>query len=268
MAERLADRIAAIAGAEVTSLGALHGGDLSDVHLAHLAGGGAVVAKTGPLVEAEGRMLRAIAKAGARVPKVIGAAQGLLVMEHLDETRASAPGWHALGAELATLHATTGAQYGWAEDYGFGPVTLPNAPLDDWPRFWAERRLLARPDALPRDIRLRVETLCTHLHDLLPCAPPPALLHGDLWSGNVLFMADGAALIDPACYYGDAEVDLAMLHLFGTPDPAFFDGYGHPAPGWRDRLPIYQLWPALVHLRLFGPGYRGMVERFLSAAGA
>ena len=104
---------------------------------------------------------------------------------------------------------------------------------------------------------------------MLPRTPSPALLHGDLWSGNALFGPGHTAhLIDPACYFGHAEVDLAMLRLFGQPDSAFQEGYGATDAGIADRRPIYQLWPALVHLRLFGAGYRGLVERCLRAAGA
>ena len=74
-------------------------------------------------------------------------------------------------------------------------------------------------------------------------------------------------LIDPACYWGHAEVDLAMLDLFGRPGPGFREAYGAPEPGEAERAPLYKLWPALVHLRLFGRSYRGMVEGFLEAAG-
>src|SRR5690606_6786281 len=103
----------------------------------------------------------------------------------------------------------------------------------------------------------------------LPRRPAPALLHGDLWSGNVL--AEGGCvtgLIDPACYYGHCEVDLAMLRLFGRPRSVFFEAYGPLEPGHAERLAIYQLWPALVHLRLFGASYRPLVERLLDEAGA
>jgi fructosamine-3-kinase len=89
-----------------------------------------------------------------------------------------------------------------------------------------------------------------------------------MWVGNVL--TDGekvSGLIDPACCYGDGEADIAMLNLFGSPGPAFYSAYGELPPGWKARRPVYALWPALVHLRLFGSGYRGLVEGLLAAAG-
>lgn len=254
-------------GAEVSRARPLHGGDLSEVQLLGLSDGRQVVAKTGPLVSSEATMLRAIREAGAPAPEVLGVAGDVLLMEALEETSASAEGWQALGQALRLLHSATGQQYGWAEDYAFGAVKIPNAPLPDWPEFWAGRRLLAAPDALPCDLRLRIEALCKRLPELLPAAPPAALLHGDLWTGNVLFSRAAAYLIDPACYWGHGEVDLAMLHLFGAPPAAFHDAYGALEPGHEARRVIYQLWPALVHLRLFGAGYRGMVEDRLAALG-
>jgi fructosamine-3-kinase len=105
--------------------------------------------------------------------------------------------------------------------------------------------------------------------ELLPASPPPSLLHGDLWSGNIL-VQDGrlAALIDPACYHGHSEVDLAMLSLFGEPPPAFWESYGELGDGWEQRRDIYQLFPALVHLRLFGASYGSLVDRLLSRLGS
>ncbi|NHX27491.1 fructosamine kinase family protein, partial [Escherichia coli] len=210
MADPLRARIETLTGARVTSLGALHGGDLSDVYSATLEDGRQVVAKMGALVDTEARMLQAMAAAGAPVPRVLATQTGLTILEMLDEAPASPQGWAALGHGLRRLHDRHGTLYGWEQDYAFGPAPIPNAPRHDWPVFWAEQRLLAWPADLPMDIARRLDALAARLPDLLPAAPPPALLHGDLWAGNVLFGPGGTALmIDPACYYGDAEVDLA-----------------------------------------------------------
>ena len=245
----------------------LHGGDLSVVMRLRLADGMEVVAKQGPMVDREARMLAAIAAAGVPAPRVLGQSGEVLFVEALDEVRAGPGHWARFADDLARLHATTGGGYGWAEDYAFGPVMIYNAGAQDWPGFWAERRLLPFAPQMERGLAARVERLAGRLGDLLPAAPAPALLHGDLWSGNLLATRDAIHLIDPACYFGDGEVDLAMLHLFGGPGPGFLQGYGALAPGWELRRAVYSLFPALVHLRLFGAGYRAMVERFLDATG-
>jgi fructosamine-3-kinase len=166
------------------------------------------------------------------------------------------------------MHHVRGDHYGWADDYAFGPVAIANGWSDNWPRFWAERRLLCHAPHVPAALAHRLETLAADLPSRLPARPAPALLHGDLWTGNVLVHGDRVSgLIDPACYYGHAEVDFAMLSLFDSPPPAFYDAYGSREPGHAERLPIYQIWPALVHLRLFGNSYRRLVERLLSATG-
>ncbi len=259
-------RALAAIGAAPARVTPLHGGDLSQVVRVSLTDGREVVAKSGPLVAREGAMLDAIRAAGARAPAVLGVTGQVLLIEALEETPASPAAWADLGAGLARLHATTGDSYGWHQDYAFGPQPIPNSPLPDWPDFWAQRRLLATDT--PPDLRGRLETLAARLPDLLPARPAPALLHGDLWAGNALFSGPHAWLIDPASYHGDAEVDLAMLTLFGDPPRAFWSAYGPLAPGWQARRAAYQLWPALVHLALFGAGYRPMVEGLLSRLGA
>ena len=247
----------------------LHGGDLSEVFRLTLAPDHAtVVAKRGPMVTREARMLEAMAEAGAPVPDVIGVHGDLMLMEDLPEGRLTPDIWGDLGAQLSAMHVVTGPYYGWPEDYAFGAVAIPNAPCPNWPAFWAERRLMAAPDALPSDLARRVEALAVRLPELLPEAPPASLLHGDLWQGNLLACGGQARMIDPACYYGHAEVDLAMLDFFGRPAPDFTRRYGAPEPGAETRRPLYQLWPALVHLRLFGAGYRPVVEGLLTRAGA
>ena len=176
--------------------------------------------------------------------------------------------WQDLGTQLARLHRAHGPRYGWAENYAFGPVAIENTWSETWSQFYAQRRLLTHLPFLPARLARRIEALADDLQNRLPRRPPPSLLHGDLWSGNVVVAGDKvAAFIDPACIYGDAEIDLAMLGLFDRPAAAFFEAYGPLAPGHRERLPIYRLWPALVHLRLFGEAYRGLVEGCLHQAG-
>ena len=261
-------------GAPPTGVTPLHGGDLSEVARVTFDGGATVVAKQGPMVAREARMLSAIGDAGVPAPRVLGAAGKVLFLEDLAEVRPGPAHWARFGEDLARLHRATGAAYGWPEDYAFGPVMIYNAATEtgrengpgDWPGFWAERRLLPFVAQMPRGLGERVETLARRLGEILPADPAPALLHGDLWTGNLLATEEAIHLIDPACYYGDAEVDLAMLHLFGGPGPGFSEGYGALDPGWERRRAVYSLFPALVHLRLFGAGYRGMVERFLADA--
>jgi fructosamine-3-kinase len=255
-------------GAVPAGLHRLQGGDLSEVWKVRLADGRNVVAKAGPLVLREARMLEAMAESGAPVPRVLANEKTLIVMEYLPEARPGPDSWRALGAGLARLHETTAARYGWPADYAFGEVAIPNARGADWLAFWTDHRLLEGRDVLPAGLAHRLDRLAHRLPDLIPDSPPAALLHGDLWTGNALFTEAGAYLIDPACYHGDAEVDLAMLELFGRPHDAFYEVYGRPGGDWDSRRAVYQLWPALVHLRLFGTGYIGMVEDRLARLGA
>ncbi|MEI4471118.1 fructosamine kinase family protein [Frigidibacter sp. MR17.24] len=265
MRARLAERLRAL-GHEPSQAHALQGGDLSEVWaLAE------VVVKTGETVATEGRMLAALGAAGAPVPAVHHVEPGLLILERLQPDRPTPAHWQAFGTALAQLHAHPADSYGWEEDHAFGPVALVNAPLPAqpglWPAFWAERRLLPLAGTLPADRARRVERLAATLPDRLP-ADPGGLIHGDLWQGNLVFTAGRAMLIDPAVIRGHGEVDLGMLTLFGQPPEAFVQGYGPLAPGWRERRPVYQLHPALVHLALFGTAYAGLVDRLLDACGA
>jgi len=265
----MAEAVTALTGRDIVWKERLHGGDLSEVvRLSLTPDHFNCVAKRGPMVVREANMLEALAHAGAPVPDVIGVHDDVMLMEHLPDGPATPEAWIGLGAALNALHAVIGAGYGWSEDYAFGPVVIENSAHSDWPGFWAERRLMAGSETLPPDIVHRVEVLATRLPDLLPVSPRASLLHGDLWRGNVHFSGGQAILIDPACYHGDAEVDLAMLTLFGAPPPAFFDAYDPLPPGYAKRRAIYQLWPALVHMRLFGAGYRGMVNGLLAEVGA
>jgi len=261
--------VAALTGVAAERLERLAGGDLSEVLLVPRAGG-AVVAKSGPQVATEAQMLRALAEAGVRVPAVDAEFGNILLIEHVPHDGAFSPrAWADIGGAVRAMHERHGDSYGWPSDYAFGTVLIDNRQRGDWPEFWSEQRLISAASLLDRPWRERVERLAARVRDLLPSEPPPALLHGDLWGGNILVSGGRmAALIDPACYHGHAEVDLAMLCLFGAPDPAFWEAYGALEPGWEERRTLYQLFPALVHLRLFGPSYGSLVDRLLGSVGA
>lgn len=263
-------RVAAVTGVPEERLERLAAESLSEVLRIRWPEGREAVAKSGPAPVVEAEMLRRLAAAGAPAPRIEAEYDGVLLLEHIENDGIfSERAWADAGHRLKSLHANIGTAYGWPVDYVLGTVALHNDESSDWPRFWAEQRLIATASILDRPWRQRVEALASRLGDLLPSSPAASFLHGDLWTGNML-VRDGhlAALIDPACYFGDAEVDLAMLDLFGSPPEAFGEAYGPLEPGWRDRRPIYQLFPALVHVRLWGAAYHGMVDRLLSHAGA
>ncbi len=266
----LSRRVAALAGVEESRLERLAGGDLSEVLKVTRADGSVSVAKGGPSVATEAAMLRALAGAGMPIAAVEAEYESVLLLAFVENDHVWSPrAWASLGHALRQLHAVQGERFGWPVDYRLGSVELDNREADDWSLFWGERRLASTASVLDRPWRDRVAALVARLGDLLPHKPAPALLHGDLWTGNIL-VRDGelAALIDPACTHGDPEADLAMLTLFDAPPAEFWDAYGPLAAGWEARRPVYQLFPALVHLRLFGGSYAGLVDRLLSSLDA
>jgi fructosamine-3-kinase len=266
--------ISAAAGREVVGLRRVGGGDINDAFLAELNGGGRAFVKTradaapGEYV-AEAAGLRWLGEPGGLgVPEVLGASDDVLVLEWLDEGPAGED--EDLGRGLAIVHAAGADAFGGEAPLRIGRLTLPNEPLPDWPSFYAERRL--RPlvssardrGALSAAGARAVEDVCDRIAELAGPPGPPARLHGDLWSGNVLWSGGRPYVIDPIAYGGHREVDLAMLRLFGSPGPRLLAAYEDVAPlaeGHEDRVALYHLFPLLVHAVLFGGGYGASVER-------
>ncbi|HSD44034.1 MAG TPA: fructosamine kinase family protein [Burkholderiales bacterium] len=242
-------------------------------------------ARFGASFEAEADGLIALAGSGMRVPKPVaqGAAEGraFLVLEFLALGAGSDAAHRELGRRLARQHGHRGAHFGWSRDNFIGLTPQPNAPCASWAEFWQTRRLgpqLAAARANGHDGRL--QSLGAHVLEAVPHllaghAPAPALLHGDLWSGNAAFLRNGTPVVfDPAVYYGDPEADLAMTELFGGFPESFYEGYREVraiAAGYRLRRILYNLYHILNHLNLFGAGYRSqaerMMERLLEALG-
>lgn len=258
------------------ALSPLSGGDIAEVAGLETRQGTIVVKRDDPqrlAGEAEGLSVLHDALAGStlRVPRVLGQEGPWLLMEALNVAPRTAASEADLGEGLRILHAVTLEAHGWSRDNACGQTPQPNAWLDDGRAFQRERRLTPLAAACHEQglcdqrLRARVARVAERLDDWLPDAPA-SLVHGDLWSGNVMHTDRGPALIDPAVYAHYPEVDLAMLTLFGMPSPAFFEAYWNgKRPGdWPRREALFQLYPLLNHLLMFGGSYRGAVERALT----
>jgi len=252
----------------------VHGGDINQAYC--VSGGGAKYflkvndAKLYPgMFEKEARGLAALHdKTGLVVPGILKVGnldqQQYLVMEWMEPGKPATNFWENFGSLLAGLHRQKQEYFGWEEDNYIGSLPQVNTIADSWPLFFADcrimplvRRLFDENSFSKRDITT-AEILCKKLDQLFP-GEPPALLHGDLWSGNYMVAANGhAAVYDPAVYFGHREMDIGMTSLFGGFDQRFYTAYDEAFPletGWRERLQLTQLYPLLVHALLFGGHY-------------
>jgi fructosamine-3-kinase len=234
-----------------------------------------------------------------RVPSVLEVGQDYLALQWIEQGRLDEAGVEELGRGLAAIHMAGSPCFGdpraslaadgsredglggghaakgsggihAGEPTRFGSLALPNEATADWASFFAQRRLrplarLAREQGWLTSTGARaIERVCERARELVGPPEPPARLHGDLWSGNVMADAQGRPwLIDPAVYGGHREVDLAMLRLFGAPSERVFAAYEEVFPlaeGWRGRVELWQLPPMLVHGVLFGGSYREAAE--------
>ncbi len=261
------------------------GGYINDAHRVELADGREAFVKSRAETipgeyEAEAAGLAWLAEPGlVRTPAVLDQQESYLALEWIEPGSLSAAGAEEFGRALAGTHeagaAAFGAPPGVRSETGFGSLRLSNEPAPSWAEFYAERRLapLAAMAAERGSLSARaaglIERVCARMAELAGPAEPPARLHGDLWSGNVLADAAGQAwLIDPSCYGGHREMDLAMLRLFGSPSERIFEAYEEAAPladGWRERVELCQLAPLLVHAVLFGGSYGASAERAAAA---
>lgn len=244
----------------------LSGGMIADVWEADLDGRRVIVKRTDYDARLEAEGLEALGAAGAAVPPVLGVSEDVLVLAHVEGDG----DWHATGRRLATVHRSVGDAFGWPHANVIGPLPQDNTRTGHWPTFYVERRLrprLAHP-ALPADVGDRLSAaLEGPAQDLLDHGAAPSLVHGDLWSGNII---GGTWLIDPAVHHADREFDLAFADLFGGIPSVFWNGYLESWPldgGWRERRPALQLYHLLVHVALFGSGYVGAVRSRLDRLG-
>jgi fructosamine-3-kinase len=277
MRAELTARVATAIGSPITEIRSVGGGDINDAFAVTLGDGRQVFVKTNAaappgLFAAEAHGLGWLAGADAiRVPAVLAVGDDHLVLEWLERGPRKKGFDEVLGRGLARLHRTGAPGFGLERDNFIATLAQVNAAAPSWPEFWITRRIapgvrlaIERRGAPDRWLGA-VDRLAARLPTLAP-TEAPARLHGDLWHGNVHAAGDEPALIDPAVYGGHREVDLAMLALFGGLSDALIGGYQEVWPlaaGWRERLQLWQLYPLLVHVVLFGGGYAGAVESAL-----
>lgn len=265
-----AARAEALLNASIVSTTPVAGGDVSTATRLRLTDGRNAVIKTRPQApkdffrrEADG--LRWLKEAGgAPVPDVLGVDDECLIIEWVEPVRPHAEAADQFGRALAATHRAGSQTYGAEHDGYIGLAPLPNRPLDTWAEFYASRRVMPYVRAavdrgsLTTDDADVIEQVMRRIRQIAGPEEGPARIHGDLWSGNIVW-GEQLWLIDPAAHGGHRETDLAMLSLFGVPHlQRILDAYDEAWPladGWRDRVALHQLHPLLVHAVMFGGGY-------------
>lgn len=279
----LQQRICDIVQREVLEMRPLAGGKISQVLRLDFASGEPLVAKVGDgshNLRIEAFMLRYLRQHSALpVPEVIHDEPNLLLMQHIagDDPLARASLRH-LGQLLAACHQVSGASFGLDRDTLIGPLHQPNPPTASWIEFFREQRLLYMTDLaresgeLPPALEGRLLRIAESLRDFLIEPAYPALIHGDMWRTNIIAREGRiAGIIDPALYYAHNEMELAYMALFEGFGQEFFDAYRELLPIDREfyatRRHIYNLYPLLVHLIIFGDKYLEPLENSLAHFG-
>lgn len=270
----LDDAVSVALGERVTLGSSISGGSINRVHMASTASGERIVVKTnasGPArmfgLEAHG--LDWLRVPGAlRVPRVLAVSDGepaFIALEYIASGSRSSATDATVGRRIAALHRSGAPSFGLDRDNLLATIVQSNAKLATWHDFLVERRLLpfaklaADAGHLPISLQRAIGHLANLCADLVGPHEPPARLHGDLWSGNLLVDDAGEpVIIDPAVYGGHREMDLAMMRLFGGFNPTVFDAYHEAfalADGHDDRVALNQVVPLLAHVILFGGAY-------------
>lgn len=283
MSGAIEEKIATVTGANVLRLTPLSGGCIGEVYQVDLSDGEKLVAKAGfenSGLKLEGDMLVYLKKHSALpVPDVINATDDLLLMTYIEAGGPLNEGAQTHAAELlAALHSITHDQFGFSWDTLIGGLPQPNPSSDDWIEFFRDRRLLfmagqgLAAGRLPLSSMGRLEKFAADLDRWITPPAKASLIHGDMWGGNVL-CRDGriTGFVDPAIYHADPEIELAFSTLFSTFGPPFFDRYSEIRPlkpgFFEERRDIYNLYPLLVHVRLFGGSYVNSVDGVLKRFG-
>jgi len=229
-------------------------------------------------LQTEARMLQDINKYKVSVPKIYDVSQTHLLMEYIESTKIAKCAKEIAAAQvLSDLHTVTNdaRMYGYYYDTTIATFPQKNEQTQfNWTLFLGQMRIMPMAKIcydkghIPQETVGRLEVLCRELYKRIDMATiTPSLLHGDLWSGNILFNMNGATLIDPAISFGDKEMDLAYILMFDTFGDTFFESYQEVHPLSEDfyevKVPLYQLYPLLVHVALYGGSYVMQLEQLL-----
>jgi fructosamine-3-kinase len=275
----IAHRAEALLGTPVVATSPVAGGDICVATRLRLSDGSSAIIKTrahapADFFRSEARGLAWLAEAaqqtgGVPTPEVLAVEEDCLILRYVEAGRPSNEAAERFGRALAETHRSGAQVFGSNDGDGYiGSLPMPNRPAETWPEFYATRRVLPylklavdRGGIEPRDGEA-IEAVVGRITELAGPSEPPARLHGDLWSGNVIWAHDGTVrVIDPAAYGGHRETDLAMLALFGLPNLSrVLDAYQEVSPladGWEQRVGLHQLFPLLAHAthHVGGRGY-------------
>jgi len=264
---------------EISHFKAVHGGDINKSGQIILDNGAKYFIKWNSGAdssmfskEANGLKILSEAESGLKIPDIHHHSETFLVMEWLTEVSEPKDSSYHFGRQLALLHKNASDHFGLDHDNFIGKLHQSNNSHSNWADFFAIERIepqiqmAVENDKIDRSLFKTVQKLYGKLGRIFP-RENPSLLHGDLWSGNYMFVDNGnTAIYDPAVYYGHREMDISMTRLFGGFSEKFYKGYEDEFPlkqGFEDRIKLYNLYPILVHANLFGGSYSRQAEQII-----
>lgn len=278
--EGLKAQLSAALDKEVHTIDFFSAGQIGDIYKVYTTDNSYILktSQSSDRLTIEADMLNDINNYKISVPKVYDVSETYLLLEFIEESKQAKCTQEIEAAKLLTaLHSVTNESrmYGYYYDTTIGPFTQHNEQTQyNWTLFLGQMRIMPMArlcydkGMISKQMVERLEGLCRDLYKRIDMSLiTPSLLHGDLWSGNILFNTNGATLIDPAIYFGDKEMELAFIHLFDTFGETFFEAYEevHPLSDdfYETKVPLYQIYPLLVHVALYGGGYVGQLEQTL-----